>query len=56
MRRLAVALLFFAALIALWELAARSGRWSIVLLPSPVFVAEYIWARFLTVRSRNRPG
>jgi NitT/TauT family transport system permease protein len=43
MKRTAVALLFFAMLIGLWELAVRSGRWSIVLLPSPILVAEYIW-------------
>jgi len=42
MKRAAVALLFFAALVALWELAVRSGRWSAVLLPSPFFVADYI--------------
>jgi NitT/TauT family transport system permease protein len=47
MKRAAVALLFFAALIGVWELAVRSGRWSIVLLPSPLFVAEYIWGALL---------
>jgi NitT/TauT family transport system permease protein len=47
MKRLAVALLFFAALIGLWELAVRTGRWSIVLLPSPIFVGEYIWNALL---------
>jgi len=44
MKRLASALLFFALLIGLWELAVRSGRWSVVLLPSPLFVGEYIWS------------
>jgi NitT/TauT family transport system permease protein len=47
MRRVAVALLFFAALALLWDLAVRSGRWSIVLLPSPVTVAEYLWGAAL---------
>lgn len=47
MKRAAVALLFFAALVGAWELAVRSGRWSAVLLPSPVFVAEYIWYALL---------
>jgi NitT/TauT family transport system permease protein len=47
MKRTAVALLFFAMLIGLWELAVRSGRWSIVLLTSPIFVAEYIWGALL---------
>ncbi|MBM6578966.1 ABC transporter permease [Microvirga sp. BT689] len=47
MKRTAVALLFFAFLIGAWELAVRSGRWSVVLLPSPIFVAEYIWGALL---------
>ena len=44
MRRAFVAFLFFAALTLIWELAVRSGRWSAVILPSPVSVAEYLWA------------
>jgi len=47
MRRFASALLFFAVLIGVWELAVRSGRWSVVLLPSPIFVAEFIWGALL---------
>ena len=47
MRRMAVALVFFAVLVGLWELAVRSGRWSAVLLPSPLYVAEYLWAALL---------
>jgi NitT/TauT family transport system permease protein len=44
---MAVAVVFFAVLLALWELAVRSGRWSAVLLPSPLYVAEYLWAALL---------
>ncbi len=44
MRRSLIAFLFFAALVLLWELAVRSGRWSAVILPSPVSVGEYLWA------------
>ena len=33
MKRILVALLFFAALIVLWDVAVRSGRWSAVILP-----------------------
>ena len=33
MRRAGIALLFFAILLGIWELAVRSGRWSAVLLP-----------------------
>ena len=43
MKRGLIAFLFFAALVLLWELAVRSGRWSAVILPSPVSVAEYLW-------------
>lgn len=47
MKRFAVALLFFAILVVLWELAVRTGRWSVVLLPSPIYVGEYIWYALL---------
>ena len=47
MRRAFVAFLFFATLVLMWELAVRSGRWSAVILPSPVSVAEYLWASVL---------
>ena len=47
MRRMAVAFLFFAMLVGLWEVAVRSGRWSVVLLPSPLYVAEYLWGALL---------
>jgi NitT/TauT family transport system permease protein len=43
MRRACVALLFFAALVAAWHLAAKSGRWSPVLVPSPGAVARRLW-------------
>jgi NitT/TauT family transport system permease protein len=43
MRRFVIIVLFFAALIALWQLAVASGRWSAVLLPSPLAVGEYLW-------------
>jgi NitT/TauT family transport system permease protein len=47
MKRILIATAFFAALIVLWDLAVRTGRWSPVLLPSPASVAEYIWAATL---------
>jgi NitT/TauT family transport system permease protein len=47
MRRAAVIVLFFAGVTALWWLAVASGRWSGVLLPSPVAVAEYLWTATL---------
>ena len=47
MKRVVIASLFFLALAAVWELAVRSGRWSPVLLPSPISVAEYVWAALL---------
>jgi NitT/TauT family transport system permease protein len=47
MRRAAVILVFFAGLIAVWWLAVASGRWSAVLLPSPVEIARYLWSATL---------
>jgi NitT/TauT family transport system permease protein len=43
MRRFIIASLFFAALISLWQLMVLSGRWSPMLLPPPLSVAEYLW-------------
>ncbi|HEY2102622.1 MAG TPA: ABC transporter permease [Chthoniobacterales bacterium] len=42
MKRLALAILFFALLIALWEWAFRARIWSPVLLPAPEQVAQYL--------------
>jgi NitT/TauT family transport system permease protein len=47
MKRVGIAFLFFAGLTLIWELAVRSGRWSPVLLPSPILVGEYIWYALL---------
>jgi len=47
MKRVAAVTLFFAALLGLWQLAVMSGRWSPVLLPSPLAVAEYLWGSIL---------
>jgi NitT/TauT family transport system permease protein len=43
MRRALIAVAFFGALIGLWQLMVASGRWSPILLPSPLSVAEYLW-------------
>ncbi len=43
MRRAAVATLFFAALLAVWQAMITTGRWSPVLLPSPASVGRYLW-------------
>lgn len=43
MRRTLAISLFFASLLAVWEIVVRSERYSPVLLPSPVSVAEYLW-------------
>jgi NitT/TauT family transport system permease protein len=42
MKRIAFAIVFFGALLALWQFAVWSGRWSVVLLPSPLDVFEYL--------------
>jgi NitT/TauT family transport system permease protein len=43
MKRTFVIILFFGALIGLWQLATISGRWSPVLLPPPLAIVEYLW-------------
>src|SRR5882672_9385797 len=47
MRRAAVIVIFFATVTAIWWLAVASGRWSAVLLPSPVEIARYLWSAAL---------
>jgi NitT/TauT family transport system permease protein len=41
-RRVVVATLFFASLLAAWHFLAASGKWSPVLVPSPRDVAAYL--------------
>ena len=43
MKRAATSMLFFVLLIVLWEALSRTGWYSPVLLPSPLFVGEYLW-------------
>lgn len=43
MRRVLTALLFFTLLVVAWHLAARSGRWSAVLVPPPADIVAYLW-------------
>jgi NitT/TauT family transport system permease protein len=43
MRRTLVVIVFFGALLLIWQLATSSGRWSPVLLPPPWAVAQYLW-------------
>src|SRR5262245_35259799 len=47
MRRIAVATLFFATIVVLWQVMVVSGRWSPMLLPSPLSVSDYLWGAFL---------
>ena len=47
MKRALVVITFYSSLAALWALAVWSGRWSAVLLPSPISVAEYLWLSVL---------
>ena len=42
--RWAVAALFFACLIGLWQLAVNAQIWSPLLLPSPTSVFVYVWS------------
>ncbi len=43
MKRALVVIVFFGVLLAIWQMATASGRWSPVLLPPPVAVADYLW-------------
>jgi len=43
MKRALVIVLFFGVLVGLWQLATMTGRWSPVLLPPPLAIAEYLW-------------
>ena len=43
MKRAVLATLFFAALLLAWQAMVMTGRWSPVLLPSPVEVGGYLW-------------
>ncbi len=47
MKRTLVATLFFIVLIVGWQLAVSTGRYSPVLLPSPVDVGTYLWGALL---------
>lgn len=47
MKRTSLAVLFFVLLLAMWQWAAESGRWSPVLFPSPSAVAQYLWSAAL---------
>jgi NitT/TauT family transport system permease protein len=43
MKRAFVIILFFGALVGLWQLATMSGRWSPMLLPPPLAIVDYLW-------------
>ena len=43
MKHIAATVIFFVALLGVWELLARSGWYSPVLLPSPSNVLDYLW-------------
>jgi len=47
MRRIAVTTLFFAAIVALWQVMVANGRWSPMLQPSPLAVSDYLWSAML---------
>jgi len=47
MKRTFVIVVFFGALVGLWQLATMSGRWSPLLLPPPLAIADYLWNALL---------
>jgi len=47
MKRVLTALVFFAVLVAAWEVVYYRGIWSPVLVPGPGKVARYLWGALL---------
>jgi NitT/TauT family transport system permease protein len=47
MRRFLLATLFFAVLVGAWQVTVLTGKYSPVLLPSPVDVGRYLWGAAL---------
>ena len=47
MRRALSVAIFFGGLLLVWQLMVASGRWSPMLLPSPLSVGEYLWGALL---------
>ena len=43
MKRSLTAVLFFAALLAAWQIVCLARVWSPVLVPSPASVGRYLW-------------
>ena len=43
MKRVLVIILFFGVLVASWQIATMTGRWSPILLPPPLAIIEYLW-------------
>ncbi len=44
MRRTISVLIFYGCILAIWQIAVASGRWSSMLLPSPASVGDYLWS------------
>src|SRR6516164_8744958 len=47
MKRVLFSAIFFIALIAVWHLVVLAKLWSVVLLPDPITVFEYLWGAAL---------
>ena len=56
MKRIVIALVFFAALIAAWQFAFTARIWSPVLVPSPKAVALYLWDNTFNPGSAAQPN
>jgi NitT/TauT family transport system permease protein len=56
MKRIIIALVFFAALIAAWQFAFNARLWSPVLVPSPKAVALYLWDNTFSSGSALKPN
>jgi NitT/TauT family transport system permease protein len=56
MKRIVIALVFFAVLIAAWQFAFNARIWSPVLVPSPQSVARYLWDNTFNPGSAVQPN
>ena len=56
MKRTLTAVVFFAALIAVWQFVYQRGFWSPVLVPSPAAVGRYLWENTFSAGPADAPN
>jgi len=56
MKRMLTAVIFFAALIAAWQVVYQARVWSPVLVPGPASVARYLWSHSFSPGTAAEPN